>query len=508
MHLMLPIAFDVGTAWEIGTGTIGVLIAATVAIASLISFIRGRRRKLLTYEISDTGIINSRKDLGQNIQLLLDGRVANFMRLLLIKITNAGIAAIDIPDYQILVLDKDLRPTVRHALQLDFGEHEIIRYAVHDTEPPTLFDQTILNNLLVPNGPNQLLFQGVTLNAKKALTLKVLCLKDQPPGTTTQLADLSDKEREVKFQIKGEIKDGKIEEYTPPPPRITSGRLKRVGLILLFFAAIVVGVKELGIAPLVFGQCGIGSIQDGGSTAFYSTALQEAQIYHSTCILGPIDVSESNSHDGLVALENGQLQIANSELVSPYPNLQDHQIAAIVFALIINKHVMGITNLSTSQIQRIYNGGYKTWNQVSASAPPLPITVLERPSGSGTLASLIKYVLNGKNPQPTQTVNVPDSTADVVSQVASTSGAIGYVALSATAAGNNKISILDIDGQAPGAASVESGQYQYWAIEHMYTEPNPRGSVSSFISLVSRDLQTGATFIRLSDLSPALLQTR
>jgi ABC-type phosphate transport system substrate-binding protein len=160
-----------------------------------------------------------------------------------------------------------------------------------------------------------------------------------------------------------------------------------------------------------------------------------------------------------------------------------------------------------SQIQQIYNGQYQYWDQISTSATHLPITVVERPGGSGTLAALIKYLLDGKTPQPAQIVNVRDSTADVVSHVANTPGAIGYVALSAVSA-NGAVTILDIDGQVPGVAPVESGQYKFWAIEHMYTEPNPGQLVSSFISFVSANIQTGPTFIRPSDISPALLQTR
>jgi ABC-type phosphate transport system substrate-binding protein len=84
------------------------------------------------------------------------------------------------------------------------------------------------------------------------------------------------------------------------------------------------------------------------------------------------------------------------------------------------------------------------------------VSLLNCPSGSGTLAALIKYVLDGKQPQSAQLENVPDSTQDVVNQVVATPGAIGYVTLDATTA-NASISILEIDGQAPGIASIFSG---------------------------------------------------
>jgi hypothetical protein len=129
-------------------------------------------------------------------------------------------------DYQINWLDSKQHPTIYHALLLDFGEHRVIRYAIHSIEPERSFNRNVLNRLLQPEGPNQLLFHGVALNPRNAIFVKVLCLKDQLPGMSAQLADLSDKEREVVVRVTGQISEGEIKEYIPTPPRITPGRVK------------------------------------------------------------------------------------------------------------------------------------------------------------------------------------------------------------------------------------------------------------------------------------------
>jgi phosphate transport system substrate-binding protein len=110
-------------------------------------------------------------------------------------------------------------------------------------------------------------------------------------------------------------------------------------------------------------------------------------------------------------------------------------------------------------------------------------------------------------PLPSQVQKVGDSTADVVNLVTNTPGAIRYVALSA-ASSNDAITVLDIDSQAPGAASVESGQYKFWAIEHMYTNANPDQLTTSFITFVTQNMKTGSTFIRVNDIPHTVLETR
>jgi phosphate transport system substrate-binding protein len=506
-------ALDAGTIWEIGLGIGGLILALVSILVTIRLAVQSRQSKVLTYEkLSDTAIIDKSKDLGHDVHILLGGREVKYMRLVNLDIASSGNAMIDPSDYTNPLPD----PSGLPGLLLDFGMHEVIRYAIHSTTPSNLFPRDRLNDLLqeVPKNPNQLFLRGIPLNPRDSLQVKVFCLKSLPPNMKEDdYASLPDKAREVKVTVFGQIKECPIKEYVPKPPRFTRGRIGIAVSILLAATFLLMSFYGLGVGNIIQGRCGVGAIQDSGSTAFYSTALSLAQAYHSDCVLGNVTVSESNSYDGLSALKNGQIQVANSELFAQeanpqYAGLQDHQVAAIIFVLIVNRDVQGVENLSSGQIQQIYNGSVQNWQQISPSAPNLPIKVIERPSGSGTLVALSKYLLHGQDSRSAQIINVKDSTQDVVNAVASTPGAIGYVALSAAAAANRAIVILDIDGQVPGTASIEAGQYPYWAIEHLYTQPNPGPLVNSFINFVMENTQTGATFIRLSDLSPALLQTR
>jgi phosphate transport system substrate-binding protein len=93
----------------------------------------------------------------------------------------------------------------------------------------------------------------------------------------------------------------------------------------------------------------------------------------------------------------------------------------------------------------------------------------------------------------------------VISTVADTSGAIGYVDLGSANAANASITAINIAGNAPTTGLVTSNSYQFWAIERMYTNKNPDAVSHSFINFVISDIKTNGTFIRLGDMRPGVL---
>ena len=81
------------------------------------------------------------------------------------------------------------------------------------------------------------------------------------------------------------------------------------------------------------------------------------------------------------------------------------------------------------------------------------INVVSREEGAGTKTEFDNLVA----PAATGTNTVADSTASVISQVASDKNAIGYIAYSAE--NNSGVKVLDVDGTAPDTASVEKDKY-------------------------------------------------
>src|SRR5262249_4467107 len=144
----------------------------------------------------------------------------------------------------------------------------------------------------------------------------------------------------------------------------------------------------------------------------------------------------TSSQEGLIKLGRGKVDIANSDLFAD-PNdfnlqsLKDHQIAVVVFALVVNKSdaLRNIINLSIPQIQSIYGGAYDKWEQIDPTTADLTlnITIITRPPTSGTRAIFGQYVLQGlDNISGTRTA---DTSEGVASEVCRTPGAIGYISL-------------------------------------------------------------------------------
>lgn len=81
------------------------------------------------------------------------------------------------------------------------------------------------------------------------------------------------------------------------------------------------------------------------------------------------------------------------------------------------------------------------------------VNVVSREEGSGTKTEFDNLV----GTDATGTNTVADSTDKVISEVASDKNAIGYIAYSAE--NNSGVKVLDVDGVAPDAASIEKDKY-------------------------------------------------
>jgi phosphate transport system substrate-binding protein len=255
-------------------------------------------------------------------------------------------------------------------------------------------------------------------------------------------------------------------------------------------------------------NCVSGSITASGSTALAPLVKAVAQQYSTKCSGATITVNLGGSKTGLANAEAGSVNIGNSDVPAnktTQADLVDHQVAVVIFAVIVNKGV-GVTNLTTAQIKGIYAGTYTNWNQVGGSN--LPIVVVSRPASSGTRATFQKYILGGPEKISGPSSLTTDSTGTVITEVASTNGAIGYAA-SGPAKANSGVKIISIDGNAPSSTNVQSNTYKFWNIEHMYTKGAASGLSQALIDyMTSSDAKTIAEqqdFIRITDMQPTAI---
>ncbi len=256
-------------------------------------------------------------------------------------------------------------------------------------------------------------------------------------------------------------------------------------------------------------NCISGSLTAAGSTALQPLVAAVAKDYETKCSSASITVGLGGSSVGLADAENGSALIGDSDVFPKTgldTDLVDHQVAIVVFTLVINSKVTGVTNLTTAQIKSIYNGSVKNWS--SLGGPNLPITVISRPTTSGTRATFANYILGGPETITGPSNLISDSTGTVATEVGQTSGAIGYV--TTNAAKKDSLTMLNIDGSAPTASLVESNTYKFWNIEHMFTKGKPTDLAQALIDYMgsSQGDQEAATlgFVPIAQMQASALQ--
>jgi len=492
--------------------TIAIAVIGPPTLVSFIANFFSKPRKRLSYRTeSDAALVDQRKDLGEDMTVTLTGGAlrepteVDDARLIMFKLINTGADIIRKDDFSY-----DEQPKLR----FEFAAAKLILCAVHHTEPDDLIPldrrQDIIHldpltrrnttpvsrnsQIILPPGfPNQpakntktpLLHSYVDLDGRTLDKNNAIVLKFVTQGR-------------VGIKIQGRLLGGTIVPYTPAPPIFTVPRVL-LGLLLAF--VIVLGINRFGAFQQNNCALSLAPVNISGSTAFFDTVQAQANAYHEGCPFVTLNVQSSDSAAGLTQLEQKHLDIADSE-ISPkeagynYTDLTEHQVAAIVFTIIINKQVTGITSLSQDDITKIYTGQYRNWKQVNG--PDMPIVLYSRPSGSGTQAAFTRYVLQ----RPASAIQITvSSTQEVINGVGSTRGAIGYVDLGSADQATDTVTAININGNAPTPGLVENNKYPFWAIERMYTRQDDNNPLAlSFITYATDNIRTNDTFINITEM--------
>lgn len=227
-----------------------------------------------------------------------------------------------------------------------------------------------------------------------------------------------------------------------------------------------------------------GHIKISGSTALLPLVTAASQAFQKQHPGAKIDVSGGGSLNGLQAVTAGKVNIGNSDIYAdpatfPDPNLTDHIVCVTPFVMIVNRDVT-IDSLSRQQIIDMYSTDkYQNWQELKG--PDIQINPIVRPGTSGTRATFRKYILNGLDEHGKINLQV-DDTKKVVNMVATTPGAIGYVALSAV---TPAVKYIAIDGETPTTGNIAAGKYNFWSYEHMYTLGDDNPLVSAFLNYMT-----------------------
>ncbi|GAC1362400.1 MAG: phosphate ABC transporter substrate-binding protein [Ktedonobacteraceae bacterium] len=228
-------------------------------------------------------------------------------------------------------------------------------------------------------------------------------------------------------------------------------------------------------------SCATGTIQATGSTALQPLVKAVAADYQKKCSGANITIGGGGSGTGLKNAQDGSSTIGDSDIFADktkYPDLTDNQVAVVVFSVVINSKVTGVTNLTSAQLKDIYTGKAKNWKELGG--PDLAIVPVSRPTGSGTRVTFETFILGGKesitgNP-------VANSSGEVANTVNQTDGAVSYVA--SDFAKKNNLTVIKVDGNDDSDTNVQSNTYKFWNLEHMYTKGPASGLALAFINYV------------------------
>ena len=240
------------------------------------------------------------------------------------------------------------------------------------------------------------------------------------------------------------------------------------------------------------GSSGVsGSITASGSSALAPLAQEAAQDYMTKNSKVSVTVNAGGSGAGLNQVAQKSVDIGNSDLYAQEKlsadqakNLVDHQVCVIGFAAVVNPDVT-VTNLTTDQLVSIFTGKTTNWKDVGGADEK--ITLIGRPSNSGTRATFEKYGLKGAAEASGSALSSDDS-GTLEKYVTQTKGSIGYLALSYLV-GKNTVKKLSVNGVEPNQENIYSGKYDIWSYEHMYTNGTPNATVKAFL-----DYMTGSEF--------------
>ena len=235
-----------------------------------------------------------------------------------------------------------------------------------------------------------------------------------------------------------------------------------------------------------------GTITAAGSSALKPLADDAADSFLNDHPDVSITIDAGGSGEGLKQVSEGTVDIGNSDVAAEdkldataAKELVDHQVCVVTMAPIVNKDVAeaGVKSLTKEQLISIFTGKTTNWQDVGG--PDENIVLVTRPESSGTRATFQKYALDG-NEEASNTSMETDDSGVLLTNVKSTNGAIGYVALSYLT-GDAGVETVAIDDVEPTLENTYSGKYPVWTFEHMYTKGEPNEVTKAFLDYITGD---------------------
>jgi phosphate transport system substrate-binding protein len=234
-----------------------------------------------------------------------------------------------------------------------------------------------------------------------------------------------------------------------------------------------------------------GSCTASGSSALYPLVKDAVEKFKAKNPDASVTLNAGGSGTGLKQVADGTVDIGNSDVFADEKltedqakTLVDHKVCVITMAPIVNSDVSEkVKSLTTQQLTDIFTAKTRNWKEVGG--PDEAITLVTRPSTSGTRSLFKSYALNGAEEASNKSLETDDS-GTLLQTVSQHKGAIGYVALSYLI-NNTSVKTMAIDKVEPTLENTYAGKYKVWGYEHMYTKGDASGVAKALIDYMQSD---------------------
>lgn len=238
-----------------------------------------------------------------------------------------------------------------------------------------------------------------------------------------------------------------------------------------------------------------GSISASGSSALFPLVKDAKSKFQKINPDVSITVNAGGSGAGLTQVAGGTVDIGNSDVeastkldATTAKTLVDHKICVIGVAAVVNADVT-VKNLTTAQLTDIFAGKVTNWKDVGGADEK--ITLVTRPTSSGTRAIFKQYAIGNQEEASNKSLETDDS-GTLAQNIIITKGSIGYLAFSYLTNASASINSVSIDGVAPSTDNVYNGTYKVWGYEHMYTKGAATGVVKSLLDYMQSSAYSDA----------------
>ncbi|WP_419889700.1 phosphate ABC transporter substrate-binding protein [Paenibacillus xylanexedens] len=239
-----------------------------------------------------------------------------------------------------------------------------------------------------------------------------------------------------------------------------------------------------------------GKIVINGSSALLPLTLQAASEFKKDNPKVKISASAAGSITGPQSVRKGIADIgavdwdASKDVpgFKKFDGMVANPVAVTVFTAVVNTNV-GVSSLTTKQLQDIFSGKVTNWKDVGGSNAN--IVVVNRKFGSGTRVNFQQKALDGKDfMSKGDNYKEVGSSGDMKTTIETTPNAIGYIDLPYV---TSKMKAVSINGVAPTEKNVLNKTYKVWGIGYYMTKGQPTGATKAFIEYIqSSKFQNGS----------------